>query len=213
MSPKGPSSPRRRRSTDEVRRRILEAAAFLFSKQGFDGTTTREIAARAGVVEPLVYRHFGSKARLLEAVIVEPLSVFVEDFETRWRAELRAHRKLEARVRDFVGRLYDLLSTNREVVVNILQTRDQADLGTGLAAPLDRLFETMADISRFGGYDGDADAQVRLTFGLITSAVILDRWLWRSVQPSRDEIVDALTAYMLPMFLHPAASEPGRPRP
>jgi hypothetical protein len=78
------------------------------------------------------------------------------------------------------------------------------------SAPLDRLFDTLAGIARFAGYQGDADDQVRLTFGLIASAVLLDPWLWRTAQPSRDEIVDALTAYMLPMFLRRAAPKPGR---
>src|SRR5437899_12226956 len=118
MSPtKAAPPPRRRRSTDEVRRRILDAAAAMFAEQGFDGATTREIARRAGVAEPLVFRHFGSKAGLLEGVVVAPLTDFVEEFATRWQDDMRAHRNLEARVNDFVGRLYDLLKDNRDVVV------------------------------------------------------------------------------------------------
>src|SRR5438270_205250 len=86
-----------------------DATAAMFAEQGFDGATTREIARRAGVAEPLVFRHFGSKAGLLEGVVVAPLTDFVEEFATRWQDDMRAHRNLEARVNDFVGRLYDLL--------------------------------------------------------------------------------------------------------
>ncbi len=41
----------------------------LFSEQGFDGTTTREIAEAAGVNEAIIFRHFGSKEELYWAVV------------------------------------------------------------------------------------------------------------------------------------------------
>ena len=203
VSPKSSEPPpRRRRSSDEVRRHILDAGASLFAERGFDGTTTRQIASRAGVVEPLVFRHFGSKAGLLEAVVVEPLSAFVEQFANRWQVEMRTTRKLEARVRDFVGQLYDLLAANRNVVVNLLLAGGSTNDGEHLAAPLDRLFDTMCDVSRFAGYPGDPAMNVRLTFGQVVSVVVFDRWLWPSGRPSRDEIIDALTADLLPTLRH-----------
>ena len=53
----------------DVRERILEAAAALYSTVGFRGTTTRRIAADAGVNEVTLFRHFGSKEALLREVI------------------------------------------------------------------------------------------------------------------------------------------------
>ena len=53
------------------RERILEAAARVYSKHGFRGATTRLIAAEAGVNEVTLFRTFGSKGALLEAVIEE----------------------------------------------------------------------------------------------------------------------------------------------
>ncbi len=53
----------------DVRERILEAAAALYATSGFRGTTTRRIAAEAGVNEITVFRHFGSKEALLREVI------------------------------------------------------------------------------------------------------------------------------------------------
>lgn len=49
--------------------RILEAADELFADIGFDGTTTREIAARAGVNKALIHYHFESKDQLLERLL------------------------------------------------------------------------------------------------------------------------------------------------
>ena len=197
MSSQPEPRPHRRRSTGEVRERLLDAAASLFAEQGFDGTTTREIASRAGVVEPLVFRHFGSKAGLLEAVVVEPLNEFVEQFTAHWQDEMRISGTLEPRVRDYVGQLYDVLADNRDVVANLLLSAEPTSDGEGLSAPLERLFETMCDVAQSGGYPGDPAMRVRLTFGQIASLVVFDRWLWREALPSRDEIVDALTEYMV----------------
>jgi AcrR family transcriptional regulator len=47
--------------------RILLAAIDLFGRQGFDGTSVRQVASTAGVSAALVMHHFGSKASLREA--------------------------------------------------------------------------------------------------------------------------------------------------
>jgi AcrR family transcriptional regulator len=47
--------------------RILEAAGRLFAERGYKGSTTRAIAALAGVNEVTVFRRFGSKAGVLRA--------------------------------------------------------------------------------------------------------------------------------------------------
>jgi AcrR family transcriptional regulator len=54
----------------DVRARILSAAAQAFSEVGFRGATTRRIAQMAGVNEITLFRHFGSKQRLLHEAIV-----------------------------------------------------------------------------------------------------------------------------------------------
>src|SRR5215207_7220543 len=54
-----------------IRERVLEAAARVYSKHGFRGATTRLIAAEAGVNEVTLFRTFGSKGALLEAVLEE----------------------------------------------------------------------------------------------------------------------------------------------
>jgi AcrR family transcriptional regulator len=51
------------------RERILEAAARVYAKHGFRGATTRRIAIEAGVNEVTLFRTFGSKGVLLEAVL------------------------------------------------------------------------------------------------------------------------------------------------
>jgi AcrR family transcriptional regulator len=58
-----------RPSADPTRDRIVAAAADLFSERSFDGATTREIAARAAVTQPLLNYHFRSKEELWQAAV------------------------------------------------------------------------------------------------------------------------------------------------
>ncbi|HEV2448036.1 MAG TPA: TetR/AcrR family transcriptional regulator [Candidatus Sulfopaludibacter sp.] len=51
------------------RRQLLETALDLFSRKGFQGATTKEIAAAAGVTEAIIFRHFPSKQALYTAVL------------------------------------------------------------------------------------------------------------------------------------------------
>lgn len=51
------------------RERILEAAARVYAMHGFRGATTRLIANEAGVNEVTLFRTFGSKSALIEAVL------------------------------------------------------------------------------------------------------------------------------------------------
>jgi TetR/AcrR family transcriptional repressor of mexJK operon len=52
----------------DTRQRILSEAARLFAKMGYARTTTRALAAAAGVTEVTLFRHFESKEKLFEAV-------------------------------------------------------------------------------------------------------------------------------------------------
>lgn len=55
------------------RQQILAAAMRLFSRQGFEGATTRAIARLAGVNEAIIFRHFTSKEKLYWAVVAEQM--------------------------------------------------------------------------------------------------------------------------------------------
>ena len=55
--------------TNNTRERILEAGLKSFSKKGYLGATTKEIAREAGIAEVTLFRHFPSKEKLFEEVI------------------------------------------------------------------------------------------------------------------------------------------------
>ena len=64
-----PNHARSRLSAGERREQLIEVAADLFSRKGFNGTTTREIAVGAGVTEAIIFRHFETKEQLYKAII------------------------------------------------------------------------------------------------------------------------------------------------
>ena len=51
-----------------TRERILDVALDLFTDQGFDGTSMREIAERLHISKPAIYYHFASKDEILMAL-------------------------------------------------------------------------------------------------------------------------------------------------
>lgn len=58
------------RMTGDARRsQILQVAIELFSRNGFSGTTTKEIARAAGVSEAMVFRHYATKDELYSAIL------------------------------------------------------------------------------------------------------------------------------------------------
>lgn len=56
---------------DQTRTRILKAALKLFARQGYDGTTTRDLAEKAGVAEGTLFRHFANKKAILIEVATQ----------------------------------------------------------------------------------------------------------------------------------------------
>lgn len=62
-------APHPRMAAEDRRRQLIETAIDLFSQKGFAGTTTREIAAAAGVNEAIIFRHFATKQDLYKAIL------------------------------------------------------------------------------------------------------------------------------------------------
>ncbi len=58
-----------RMSAEDRKLQILRVAVSLFSRKGFGGTTTKEIAQAAGVSEAMVFRHYSTKEELYSAIL------------------------------------------------------------------------------------------------------------------------------------------------
>ena len=82
-SPPQPTTRVQRPSADATRDRIVAAAADLFSERSFDGATTREIARRAGVTQPLLNYHFRSKDELWQAAVNSLFELLTQTMDER----------------------------------------------------------------------------------------------------------------------------------
>ena len=67
---------------------ILDTALQLFGEQGYDRTPTSLIAKTSGVSEGLIFRHFGNKAGLLEAIIQAGMANIASTMEVYERPTL-----------------------------------------------------------------------------------------------------------------------------
>ena len=86
LLPLVPLTPRPRLSSDDRRRQLLSHAIALFSKHGFSGTRTKDIAAACGVSEAILFRHFATKEDLYHAILDTHKAAAGKD---EWLAEMR----------------------------------------------------------------------------------------------------------------------------
>src|ERR671935_1900521 len=72
-----------RKTAAERREAVLDAAQVEFAARGLHGASTEEIAKRAGISQPYVFRLFGTKKELFKATVAR---CFRETLETFQRA-------------------------------------------------------------------------------------------------------------------------------
>jgi AcrR family transcriptional regulator len=70
------------RSTAAARRdEVLDAAMIEFAERGFEGASTEDIARRAGISQPYLFRLFGTKKELFKASVARCLREVLEMFQ------------------------------------------------------------------------------------------------------------------------------------
>lgn len=112
--------------SDERRREVLDAAVACFSRKGFYGTTTHEIAAQAGISQPYVYRLFGNKQELF-AGAVDFVSEVMEATLSAHTAELGSASKTTADALDAAREAYRALIEDRDVMMFLMHANCAAD--------------------------------------------------------------------------------------
>jgi TetR/AcrR family transcriptional regulator len=96
-----------RLAASDRRRQLLDTALDFFSRKGFEGTTTKEIATAAGVTEAIIFRHFPSKHALYTAVIDDHhTSSQYAECMAEWKACMDRDDD-EGLVRSIVGRIIE----------------------------------------------------------------------------------------------------------
>jgi AcrR family transcriptional regulator len=198
------SAPLRRRSSDEVRTLILEAAARGFARRGFDGTTTADIAADCGVAESVLFRHFGSKANLFTAAAVEPFRDAVRGFREFWESEGRTFDDNDPVMHTYIAELYDRIHANRDAVLAMFfAARDSRSDGVGAQSRADfaELLNELDEVGESWAARREFDIpklwlRTRISVAMVMSMAMFDDWFLPDGPPNgpvdRNTIIEEL---------------------
>jgi AcrR family transcriptional regulator len=93
-----------RKTKEERREDILDAALQEFAERGYHGASTEDIARRAGISQPYVFRLFGTKKDLFRAVVARCFREALDMFQ-RAAEGLRGEEALHAMGSAYVERL------------------------------------------------------------------------------------------------------------
>ncbi|TML46040.1 MAG: TetR/AcrR family transcriptional regulator [Actinobacteria bacterium] len=93
-----------RKSAEERREAVLEAALEEFAARGLDGASTEAIATKAGISQPYVFRLFGTKKELFKAVINRCFRQTLEVFQRAAEGK-RGEAALEAMGSAYINEL------------------------------------------------------------------------------------------------------------
>ena len=189
--------PRRRMSREERRRRLLASAEELFGRQGYRKTEVEELARKAGVTKPMLYRHFpGGKAELFIAVLDEHMSSLLralwEAMASHSDPRVRLHRGIDAYLR--------FAEVNPDAFHLLVLSSAELDPGFG-----DRLHKvretiargltnTIADVMKAAGLQ--AHAAPLYAHALLGGVESVVSWWLESGAKNRDLIVDHLLAFV-----------------
>jgi TetR/AcrR family transcriptional regulator len=186
-----------RRTAEERRASLLESACTVFGRGSYRGTTTSQLAAAAGVTEPILYRHFKSKRALYLACLTECW----ERVRAVWDEAIAAERDPGLWI-GAMGRAFLESKEARPVISNLwVQALAEAVEDEGIAefmgAHLREVHVYVTGVFRraqeAGGVpadrDPDAEAWIFLSLGLLSMA---DRALggpmdedWPKIRESR----------------------------
>jgi AcrR family transcriptional regulator len=210
----GVQAKRRRRSSEEVRALLIEAAQELFRANGYDATTTKDIAERAGVSETIVFSSFGSKSGLFDAAVVDPFAEVVAAYMASWQNHDPGVTP-ETRVESFVRGLAELAKCNRVVLLSAVMTRltagrsEDDDVLDHLARTLQAMTEIPSRLPELGEF-ADPPASVAAAAGMVLGVVLLEDCVFPkdAGKPSEDQLITEMTAMLLRGFLHRGRETP-----
>src|SRR2546430_15025068 len=93
-----------RKTAEERREAVLDAALEEFAARGLHGASTDEVAKRAGISQPYVFRLFGTKKELFKAVIARCFRQTLEAFQRAAEGK-RGEEALQAMGKAYVEEL------------------------------------------------------------------------------------------------------------
>jgi len=186
------------RGVEETRTRILAAARELYATRGSRGTTTREVADRAGVNEATLFRHFGTKVQLLAAML-EHYSTYSAMPEILARATGLA--TIEDQLRSLAADTIEEMK-GREDLIRVSMAEELANpegLSCAWRAPSEArkmLVAWFEERVRTGDLSGESEWLARVFMSLLFSFVMA-RKIWAGIDLTRERSVANLVEIFL----------------
>src|SRR5262245_767956 len=142
-----------RKSKEERREEILDAALEVFAEKGLHGSSTEEVARRAGISQPYVFRLFGTKKELFRAVIARCFRQTLERFQAAAEGK-RGEEALHA-----IGEAYgELLAGDRVYLPSQMQAYAACDDGDICETVRNGYGDLVAYVERVSGADPETIA-------------------------------------------------------
>jgi AcrR family transcriptional regulator len=153
-------------SRDEIRDKLVEAAAQVFAEKGYDGAGVAEIARRAGYTTGAIYGRFKGKAELLLAAIDAHSDNEFDRLFNEHRFEGKVTSILTTVGSHLVSQ--DLYDDGALLLEAFVAARRDPEVRTLLQSALDlrgdRLAELVAEAQATGAIDPDLDAEAVTRF-------------------------------------------------
>ncbi|WP_138493341.1 TetR/AcrR family transcriptional regulator [Paenibacillus pinistramenti] len=103
------------------KRKIMIAALELFSEQGFDGTSTAQIAERSGMSEATLFKYYNAKKALLLAIISPIISSLIPTWGGEFQRKLKqCDNDLRSLIHFIVEDRWAFLSANAPAITVLL---------------------------------------------------------------------------------------------
>lgn len=90
---------------NEKQLEILQVAEQLFAEDGFDGTSVRDIAKKANVNIAMISYYFGSKEKMLEALVLNRISDMRLQLESLYQENIPPFAKVDKMVELYISRI------------------------------------------------------------------------------------------------------------
>lgn len=167
---------------------ILAAAATLFAERGYKATTTRMIAEKAGVNEVTIFRRFGSKRGILDAIGDSWRERMAGFSAASLDPRLPAREALERLARDEVQQAREFGVLAMRLALDAPASPEVAEwLSAGSGSNFEGLRDFLAAKQRAGELRADLDPRVMAEsfFALTSSLVLIRQGLGQLDDPTR----------------------------
>jgi AcrR family transcriptional regulator len=164
------STPTERLSATERRETILEAAVNEFAAKGFFGATTADVARRAGISQPYVFRFFPTKRDLICAAIDRCASRVISDWEAA--VPKAGETRLQTLGRTYVEKLTDR-RPELMVTLHAYASAENPEIAAAMRHHLARVFRYVVHLlERDGNPNAYEEAGAFISRGFLINAAM-----------------------------------------